>query len=165
MHPVRIGRIVRSLRRRRGWRQSDLGARAGVSQQSVSLVETGRYRSLAIDTLERILAELEAEIEVVVRWRGGELDRVVDAGHADLEGGLTALLVKDGWLVQVEVTYSIGGDRGSIDLLAFHPESAALLISEIKTDVTSAEVLRRSADWRPARGGQNRCINLLLGSA
>lgn len=144
MHPVRIGRIVRTLRRRRNWRQVDLAARARVSQQAVSLVETGRCRQLSVTTLDRMLAALEAELEITVRWRGGELDKVLDAGHATLEGLLAEQLVRDGWLVELEVTYGIGGDRGSIDLLAFHPDRAALVVAEIKTDVTSADgTLRR----------------------
>jgi transcriptional regulator with XRE-family HTH domain len=146
VHPVRIGRIVRTLRRRRGWRQVDLGARARVSQQAVSLVETGQCRRLSVVTLERILHALDAELDLLVRWRGGELDKVVDAGHAALGGALAALLVDDGWQVQLEVTYAIDGDRGSIDLLAFHPARAALLVSEIKTDVTSADATLRRHD-------------------
>ena len=97
-------------------------------------------------TLERILAELEAELELVVRWRGGELDKVLDAGHATLEGALASALSGGGWLIELEVTYSIGGDRGSVDLLAFHPATGALLVAEIKTDVTSADTTLRRHD-------------------
>jgi transcriptional regulator with XRE-family HTH domain len=146
MHPVRIGRIVRTLRRRRGWRQLDLAARAGLSQQAVSLVETGRCRRLSIGTLDRILAELEAEVDVLIRWRGGELDKVLDAGHATLEAALASQLVREGWLVEIEVTYSVEGDRGAIDLLAFHPRRAALVVAEIKTDLTSADATLRRHD-------------------
>lgn len=146
MHPVRIGRIVRTLRRRRGWRQTDLASRARVSQQAVSLVEVGQCRRLSIRTLERLLAQLEAEVEVLVRWRGGELEKVLDAGHARVEGDLATVLVTYGWLVELEVTYSIGGDRGSIDLLALYPGSGALLVTEIKTDVASADAMLRRHD-------------------
>jgi len=153
MHPIRIGRVVRTLRRRRGLRQIDLGRLAGVSQQAVSLVETGRCRQLSITTLERVLAELEAELELVVRWRGGELDKVMDAGHADLEGALAADLARWGWRVELEVTYSIAGDRGSVDVLAFHAESRSLLVGEIKTDVTSADATLRRHDEKVRLAG------------
>jgi transcriptional regulator with XRE-family HTH domain len=154
MHPVRIGRIVRTLRRRRGWRQVDLAARAGVSQQAVSLIETGRCRELSAKTLDRVLLELDAELELLVRWRGGELDKVVDAGHAALEGGFGADLVRDGWLVKLEVTYSIGRDRGSIDLFAFHRDTASLLVAEIKSDITSADGTLRRHDEKVRLGAR-----------
>lgn len=154
MHPLRIARIVRALRRRRGWRQLDLGAHAGVSQQAVSLVETRQCRRLAIETLERILSGLEAELELVVRWRGGEIDRILDAGHASLEAGLATALVGDGWLVELEVTYAIGGERGSIDVLAFRPGQAALLVGEIKSDVISAESTLRRHDQKVRLGAE-----------
>jgi transcriptional regulator with XRE-family HTH domain len=119
MHPVRIGRIARTLRRRLGWRQVDVAARAGASQQAVSLVETGQCRRLSLASLERILGALEAEVELAVRWRGGEVDRIVDAAHAVVVGAVVELLQDLGWIVNVEVTYSIDRERGSIDVLAF----------------------------------------------
>lgn len=146
MHPVRIGRIVRSLRRRLGWRQVDLAKRAGVSQQAVSLAETGQARRVSLATLERILGALEAEVEILVRWRGGELDRIVDAAHAELVVAIAELLTALGWMVHLEVTYAIGRERGSIDLLAFHPVARTVLVVEVKVDMTSAESTLRRHD-------------------
>jgi transcriptional regulator with XRE-family HTH domain len=154
MHAVRIGRIVRTLRRRLGWRQVDLAGRAAVSQQAVSLVETGNGRRLSLATLERILGALEAEIELVVRWRGGELDRLTDEAHATIVSGFMRLLLARGWLVRVEVTYAIGRDRGSIDVLAFHPNLRALLVVEAKADLTSAESTLRRHDEKGRLAGQ-----------
>jgi transcriptional regulator with XRE-family HTH domain len=146
VNPVRIGRLTRTLRRRLGWRQVDLARRAGVSQQTVSLVETGRSRRLALATLEKILGHLEADVYLVVRWRGGELDRVIDAPHASLLGSTADLLGAAGWLARAEVTYAIGRDRGSIDLLGFNPTDRAVLVVEVKSDVTSADSTLRRHD-------------------
>lgn len=146
MHPVRIGRTVRALRRRLGWRQLDLARRARVSQQLVSLVETGRSRAVSLSKLERILEPLEADLEVVVRWRGGELDRIVDAAHAAMTAAVAALVGALGWDVRLEVTYAIGAERGSIDLLAFHAPTRSLLVVEVKVDLTSAEATLRRHD-------------------
>jgi transcriptional regulator with XRE-family HTH domain len=154
MHPVRIGRIVRALRRRRGWRQADLAGRVRVSQQAVSLVETGQCRRLAIATLERVVGALEAELDLNVRWRGGELDRVLDEGHAHLVASFAARLSEAGWAVAPEVTYSLGRDRGSVDLLALHEAEAALLVVEVKADVTSAEATLRRHDEKVRLGLQ-----------
>jgi transcriptional regulator with XRE-family HTH domain len=152
VHPVRIGRIVRTLRRRIAWRQADLALRARVSQQAISLIETGRRRRLSIDTLERVLAELEAEVEVVVRWRGGEIDRVTDEGHATLVGEVIRRLLALGWEVQAEVTYSIGRSHGSIDVFAHRSDQQALLICEIKSEFTSAEYTLRKHDEKARLG-------------
>ena len=154
MHPLRIGRIVRTLRRRRGWRQVDLARRALVSQQAISLVETGQAVRLSIRTLQRILAAVEAELELAVRWRGGELDRVLDEGHAQLVAAVAIHLEAAGWQVVPEVTCSIGRDRGSIDLLGLHVETSALLVAEIKTDVTSAEGTLRRHDEKGRLGSE-----------
>src|SRR5262245_59339885 len=146
MHPVRIGRIVRTLRRRRGWRQLDLARRAGVSQQTGSRIERGRIGEVSFVTLERLLRELEAELELNVRWRGGEIDRVVDEGHAHLVATTIQRLEQDGWMEVAEVTYQFGRDRGSIDVFGFHHGAKAVLVVEVKPDVTSAEATLRRQD-------------------
>jgi hypothetical protein len=51
-----------------------------------------------------------------------------------------------GWEVHVEVTYSDYGDRGSIDILAWHPHSRVLLVVEIKTDLAGVEGVLRKLD-------------------
>jgi transcriptional regulator with XRE-family HTH domain len=146
MNPVRIGRIVRTLRRRLGWRQVDLARRARVSQQTISLIETGQIRRVSIATLERVLMSLEAELELFVRWRGGELDRLLDEAHATVSGATADFLDVRGWIVRVETTYAIGRDRGSIDVFAFHPGSESLVVGEVKVDFTSAEATLRRHD-------------------
>lgn len=143
---MRIGRIARTLRRRLGWRQLDLAKRAGVSQQTVSRVERGRVRELSIETLTRVLAELEVELELNARWRGGEIDRVVDEGHARLVAAVIERLDRAGWIAIPEVTYSIGRERGSIDVLGYEARTCALLVIEVKADVTSAEATLRKHD-------------------
>jgi hypothetical protein len=44
------------------------------------------------------------------------------------------------------VTFSVGREQGSIDLLAWHEETRTLLVIEIKTEIISAERLLRSLD-------------------
>ncbi len=109
-------------------------------------------------------AALGASLRLGVEWHGAGLARLLDAGHAALQATWKARLERLGWLVRAEVTFSRYGERGSIDLLAFHPATRVLLVVEIKTglfdvqDLLSAqdrkvrlapEVARR-AGWRPA---------------
>lgn len=89
---------------------------------------------------------LGAELIVTLRWRGGELDRLADEGHAALVGAVMQVLQAAGWLVQPEVSYSIFGERGSIDIMAWHREERVLLVVEVKTDLTSIEETLRRHD-------------------
>jgi hypothetical protein len=50
------------------------------------------------------------------------------------------------WEVRPEVSYSSFGERGSIDLLAWHAESRTLLVVEVKTELTSIEETLRKHD-------------------
>ena len=144
-HP-RIGRIARALRHRLSLRQRDVAARAGTSQSMVSLVERGRLDEVSLPTTRRILRSLEADIVLVVRWRGGDVDRLLDRAHAGLGERVTHLSTENGWEVMPEVTFSEFGERGSIDILAWHPASRVLLVIELKSELTSIEETLRRHD-------------------
>ena len=146
MDDRRVGLIVRALRRRRGWRQSDLAAASDVSQSTISAVERGHLDTLTLFRIRRILGALDARGDFEVRWRGGALDRTLDEGHARLVGAVVGLLERYGWESRVEVTYSIYGERGSIDVLGFHGRSGSLLVVEVKTALTSIEETLRRHD-------------------
>lgn len=135
---------MRALRRRRGWRQLDLARAAGCSQTEVSLIERGHPRSVTI--VRAVVAALDAQLVLDVRWRGGALDRLLDEDHAALVGSVARFLIDSGWEVQVEVTYASYGERGSFDVLAFMPSAGVLLVIEIKTDLVSAEATFRKLD-------------------
>ncbi len=138
-----MGALFRAIRHRLGWRQADLGGRAGVDQNFISRIERGRLEQMPLSKLRRVAHELGAELVLGLRWRGGDLDRLADEGHARLMGR-TALLLHDlDWEVKPEVSYSEYGERGSIDLLAWHARSRSLLVVEIKTEVTSIEAMLR----------------------
>jgi transcriptional regulator with XRE-family HTH domain len=146
MDGVRIGRIVRALRRRRGWRQDDLAQVAGISQSMVSLIERGHIDHASVSTLRKVLATLDASLFVDIRWRGGEIDRLLDERHATLAGLIIAELRRFGWDVRTEATYSHFGERGSFDILAWHAATRTLLVIEIKSELTSAEATLRKLD-------------------
>ena len=56
------------------------------------------------------------------------------------------MLIGAGWTVEVEVTYSIDFERGSIDLLGWHPGTATLLVIEEKSELVSVEETLRRHD-------------------
>jgi transcriptional regulator with XRE-family HTH domain len=141
-----IGLQVRALRRRRRWRQSDLAAAAGVSQSLISLLERGHLDAMSVHALRAVLSALDARLEVGVRWRGGALDRLMDERHATLVNLVVAILSACGWTTAVEVSFNHFGDRGSIDVLAWHPLTRTLLVIEVKSEITSIEGLVRRLD-------------------
>jgi hypothetical protein len=103
--------------------------------------------------LRSIFRVLDAEVVVFVRWRGGSLDHLLDARHASLAESTILRLLDAGWTVQPEVSYSVFGERGSIDLLAWHEGTRTLLVIELKTELTSIEETLRRHDAKVRLAG------------
>jgi transcriptional regulator with XRE-family HTH domain len=146
MDDQRIGRTLRALRHRLSWRQLDVGTKAGVSQDVISEIELGRLDQVTLRVFRAVAAALGAEVLVTLRWRGADLDRLMDEGHSSLVGAIADLLTGAGWLVQPEVSFAVYGERGSIDLLAWHPATRTLLVVEVKTELASVEETIRTLD-------------------
>jgi transcriptional regulator with XRE-family HTH domain len=141
-----VGLVLRALRRRRGWRQVDLASRAGCSQGTVSAVERGHFAGTTVVTVRTLFAAVEARLQLSPLWRGAELDRLLDSEHAAVVAHLATRLERAGWEVAIEVTYSIAGERGSIDVLGLRPDVRAVLVAEVKSDIAAAEAVGRKLD-------------------
>jgi transcriptional regulator with XRE-family HTH domain len=150
--PLRIGRSLRVIRRSRGQRQLDVARAAGVSQTLVSAIERGHGDRISIGMLARVFAALQADIDLVVRYRGGTLDRLLDERQAATVAAVVGTLRARGWTTAVEVTFNRYGDRGSIDILAVHPVARIALLVEVKTEITSAEETMRRLDVKVRLG-------------
>jgi transcriptional regulator with XRE-family HTH domain len=162
---VRVGRVIRAIRMRRGWRQLDLANRAKVSQSLIARIERGGAGRLRLDTIDRIAAALDARLVVRVDWQGEGADRLLDLDHANVVEELLAFLGSAGWVALPEVTFNDYGERGSIDILAWHEATATLLVIEVKTVVPDiqgmlatfdrklrhADAVARARGWRPGR--------------
>lgn len=105
----------------------------------VSLVERGRVDAVPVGDLRRMAEALEADLDIRLRWNGEALDRLMDQAHADLVDAMVALLERDGWAVAVEVSFSMWGERGSVDVLALHPASGIVLVVEVKSVVPDSQ--------------------------
>ena len=143
---MRLGRRFRALRHRLGWRQADVGEVASVSQDLVSLVERGRIEDVSVRALRRHARALGGELRLSLWFRGAELDRLLDEGHAALLGAVSQRLETLGWEVRPEVSYAVFGERGSIDLVGWHAASGTLLVIEVKTELVSVEETLRRHD-------------------
>lgn len=137
MDDLRVGSVIRAARLRKGWRQQDLAAAAHVARVTISRTERGHVGSLSLDTIRAICAGLDIRLDLAPRWRGGDLDRMLSRRHSALHESVTRALASafPTWEISPEVSFSIYGERGVIDLLLWHPGRRALLIIELKTDI------------------------------
>jgi transcriptional regulator with XRE-family HTH domain len=143
----RVGASFRAVRVRRGDRQQEVTARAGVSRSVVSRIERGRLTEVSLDSLRRVGAALDMRVDVVVRWRGGELDRLVNARHSALHEAAAQMFTKHPeWIVAPEVSFSIYGERGVVDIMAWHASSRNLLVIELKSELVDIQELIGSID-------------------
>jgi transcriptional regulator with XRE-family HTH domain len=165
---ARVGAALRAVRVRRGWRQVDVARKARAHTSAVSLIERGHLESVSARTLRRIAAGLEVRIEYTVRLPHGELERLLNAGHAAMHEALARhLSALPDWLHAPEVSFAVCGERGVIDILAFHPPTGSLLVIELKTEIVSIEDLlmtmdvrvRHAADIARSRGWQPRTVS------
>lgn len=141
MRDLEVGRVVRALRHRRGWRQVDCGDRARVHRSTWSNLERGRLEQRSLGTLRACLAVMEVRLELDPRWRCSQLDRLRDEGHATLQAAWKERLERWGWHVQAEVSFNRYGDRGRFDLLGWHPPTRSLLVVEVKTEIADVQEL------------------------
>lgn len=160
-----VGAVIRAVRRRLGLRQRDLAERAGVSQQTVSVIERGHLEAVDLATLRRVCAVLEIDISIAPRWRGPELQQLLDSGHASVVEAVVEDLRQAGWAVEVEWTFNHFGERGSVDVLGWHPGRQAVVVIEVKTRIVDLQdllgmldrkvriagaVLPAERGWRPS---------------
>lgn len=165
MDDMRFGAAIRAARIRRGWRQIDLAKAAGVSTGTITRLERGHAGRMTIEMVRRVAAVLDIRVELLPRSRAADLDRLVNAKHAALAEAVVARLRRvRGWEVRPEVSFSVWGERGIVDVLAWHAGRSALLVIELKTEIVDVGELLGTLDrkrrlgreiaapigWRPA---------------
>ena len=135
MDMTRFGADVRLLRLRKRWSQRRLAAEATVKRWVIVGVEAGRGDRIRVELLAAVVVALGGRISVRVLYQGEGMDRLRDQRHAALVETIVRLLRAAGWEVATEVSFNVYGERGSIDVLAFHPATRALLVVEVKSVV------------------------------
>lgn len=71
--PAQLGAVIRRTRKQRGLSQKQLGEKAGLRQETISLIETGNPAT-RIDTLLAVLAALDLELRAGPRGKGDAAD-------------------------------------------------------------------------------------------
>jgi transcriptional regulator with XRE-family HTH domain len=142
-----FGAAVRVLRIRRGWRQSDLAAAAHVSRATLSRIERGLAGGIVLDRLRAIAKVLDMRLALLARWRGAELDRLINAAHSALHEEVAEFFEPmTDWVLQPEVSFSFYGERGVIDCLGYHAIRGVLLVIELKTDLVDIQEMIGKVD-------------------
>jgi transcriptional regulator with XRE-family HTH domain len=150
MDDLAVGRLLRTVRVRRAWRQEDLARAAGVSRQTVSRVELGRLDGVPLGSLRRVFAAVDVRVTVALRGVGAELPRVAGAHHAAMHEDMARFFgTFDEWAAVPEVTFSEFGERGSVDILAWHARSRSLLVIELKTELVDLQETASTLDRKP----------------
>jgi transcriptional regulator with XRE-family HTH domain len=169
---ARTGSVFRAVRIRRGLTQEQVGVAAGLSRALVSRIERGDLEGPSLRLTRRVAGVLGISLRFSPSWRGAETARLLDERHAEIEAAVVERLAAKGWLATPERSFSIWGERGSIDVFARHRAGCALLVVEVKTRLVDLQDLLSTLDrkrrlgpeiaradgWRPTATG---CVLVL----
>jgi transcriptional regulator with XRE-family HTH domain len=165
MDGKRVGRAFRAVRIRKRLRQVDVASAAGISTSTVSRIEHGSLDRVPVGTLLGVADVLGMSVSISVSWEGAELDRLLGGRHSAMHEVAARLLAgHDGWEQAPEVSFSIFGERGVIDILCWHAATRTLLVIELKTELADVQATVGTLDrkvrlasqiaadrgWRPA---------------
>jgi transcriptional regulator with XRE-family HTH domain len=128
-------------------RQLDLAAAAGISPTTASRIERGHLEGVGLSAVRAVGGALDMSVQVVARWRGGELDRMLNRRHGAMHEALAQLFgMRPAWRLTPEISFSIYGERGIIDALAWHAATRSLVVIELKTEIVDVQGLLGAAD-------------------
>jgi transcriptional regulator with XRE-family HTH domain len=122
-------------------RQVDLAGRARVSQSAISRLELGRGASMSVADIARVADALDIRLTLDAWWRGGDVSRLLDAHHASIVDYVVGRLRGLGWHVRLEYGFNHFGERGSVDIVAWHAMTRTLLLIEVKSRLADLQEL------------------------
>jgi transcriptional regulator with XRE-family HTH domain len=146
MDDAQVGSVIRAVRIRRGLRQSDVAAAAGVSQAVVSSIENGGLEGTSLRLIRRVATAVGVSLPLAPRWRGAELPKLLDERHATIVREVVARLAAQGWVPLPEHTFNFRGERGSVDVLACQPVFRCVLVVEVKPKIDDLQDLLSTLD-------------------
>ena len=146
MEDARVGSVLRAVRVRQRLTQAEVASLAGVARATVSRLERGDLENATLRTIRQVGRALAVALPLDPRWRGSDLASLMDEKHARLVELVARKLAGPEWTVRPEHTFSVWGERGSIDILAWHPRLRAVLVIEVKTRIVDVQDLFSTMD-------------------
>ena len=120
-----------------------------MSPAVISLIERGHLDAVSMKCFRHVTAVLGVRSEITLWLPHGELDRLLNAGHAALHESIARYLgTMPAWSQAPEVSFAYYSEKGVIDILAFHESTGSLLVIELKTEFVSLENLLSTMDVR-----------------
>lgn len=142
-----IARSVRETRLAIGWSQDQLGRRANLSGSMVGKAERAEG-DLSLATTAALFDALGIQASLDLRAPFlADRQRQLEPAHARCVAYAQRRYERVGWLTAREVEISHGRSHGWIDLLAFDPQSGALVVNEIKTEIEDEGRIERTMGW------------------
>jgi hypothetical protein len=132
------------------------------------MLERGHLDAFSVRTVRAIAAAVGIDLPFAARGRGAQLNQLVDEEHSAMVDAVVARLSAEGWETMIEFSFNDFGDRGSVDVLAWHAGRRALLVVEVKSRLANLQDTCRALDvkarvvprlagmargWRPAAVG------------
>ncbi len=149
MEDAQLGARIKAVRVKLRRTQANVARQARVRPIDISHLERGALDDVPLPMMRRIASALGMWIELKPKWQGIELDRLASGAHDSLQRAVIERFARlSGWLAVPEVTYSIFGERGAIDVLAWHDATHSLLVIELKTVVVDVGEVVRTMDQR-----------------
>lgn len=122
-----VGTSVAAARRRRGWTQLQLAARAGTSQSAISRMERG-VAPLEVEEVVRVARVLGLTLRLELSR--DPLDRPADAGHLAMQELLVRLAHATAGAALVELPLGAGDRSRSVDVCVHRRMHGELVIEE-----------------------------------
>jgi transcriptional regulator with XRE-family HTH domain len=167
MNTTRVGNALREVRRYHRWTLARAASEARISAAVASRVENGRFDICSLEAINAYARGLGADVDLYVRWRGGDLNRLVNRRHSAMHEQMAALWKQWAeWEAVPEVSFSFYGERGVIDWFGWHARSETVLIEELKSQLvdvgdlvaTNDRRMRLATDIARERGWRARTV-------
>ena len=142
-----IGTGLRAIRIHAQMTQMELSIAADVPRSVVQAIERDRINLVRVGDLRAVAAALDGTVDLSIRWRGGDLPRLVNARHAAMhEVVAMRYRMLHEWLYEPEVSFSRYGERGVVDGLGWHAGTQTLLVHEFKSELVDLSDLMGTVD-------------------
>jgi hypothetical protein len=119
----------------------------------IGRIERGGSAGAPVASIRRVADALGGRFDTTVRWQGGDVGRLLNARHSAMhEATAVHLGSLAAWTFEPEVSFSIYGERGVVDVLGWHADRRALLVIELKSELVDVNETMATLDRKHRLG-------------